>query len=270
MPEVIVKVKDFPEKFREEMVRYFSHSMICLGYTKPEKKQLTPCGSGTLVRRDDVYGILTAAHVVNALRTKEHVVMFLQTGLGFIVFEKGTLDFRECAGANYAEDGPDIGFIGVPAARVGTINALKSFIDLDFQRSKLDKGAPELNGGVWCTTGFPYALGDQKMDGKILHTTVFGMVGFGGVEQYIEHGRFDYYLAGVELDIDESIPEDFGGMSGSGLWQVTIWQQGDDIVAVDKYLSGVAYFQTDIKDDVTFLKCHGRKSVYEYVMPELM
>ena len=42
------------------------------------------------------------------------------------------------------------------------------------------------------------------------------------------------------------------------------------IESVDKYLLGVVYYQTRIKGDMRFLKCHGHMSIYKYVLPNLM
>ena len=244
--------------------------MICLTHINVEKVQVTPCGSGTLVQAGDNYGILTAAHVVNELERKEKVAIFLDGGSGPLVFKKSTIEFSQCTDAKFVEDGPDIGFIRIPNANVGAIAAIKSFVNLDSQQQKLNAGEPDTNVGVWCTTGFPEALGSQKMEDGVLRTTLFGFVGVGTIENLENRGGFDYCDAGVDLLPDKSMPSTFEGMSGGGLWQVTIAQKDDSLEIADRYLSGVVYYQTAIKDHERFIKCHGRKSIYEYVLPSLV
>lgn len=266
----LIKIKDLPKKFGEDLVAEMQHSMICLGHACMKEKRVSPCGSGTLVRRGGIHGILTAAHVVHELRDKDEVALFLTKGRGLFTFDRGTPIFSECVDARFSEEGPDIGFIQIPNAKVGTIGAVKSFVNLDNQAAKIEGGQPDLDGSLWCATGFPVAMGDQKPDGEFLHTTLFGLVSLGIVDGYEERDRFDYYSVGVELNADDSLPTSYAGMSGGGLWQITIRRNGDEIEPVDKYLSGVVYYQTEIKDDFRFIKCHGRKSIYEYVLPELV
>ena len=270
MAEVKIIIKDIPEHIHAALLGIFQHYMICLFSIDVEKKTVTALGSGTFVQSGEEYGILTAAHVVEALRKKDQTGIFLQNGKGPLVFDRGTLDYLVCENANHAEEGPDIGFIRLPQVKVGSIKAIKSFVNLDGQVEKLSDEYPENVHGVWCGTGFPEVWGDQQMEGEILRTKVFGFIGVGTADRFEVVDGHDYIWAGADLCDDGSLPNDYRGMSGAGLWQVTLDHKDDKISIRDHYLSGVIYYQTNIEDNERFLKCHGRKSIYEYVLPVLI
>lgn len=265
-----LKLSELPDSLHDGLLNRFQHSMICLAYSDPKNRLVTPCGSGTLVRSGAHFAILTAAHVVQELQSKSKVGLFLRDGPGFFAFDKETVDFFQCPGAKHAEIGPDIGFLRIPSVKVGAISAVKSFIDLDAQLRKIEKGAPAHDDGIWCTTGFPEALGGQHVDGEILRTRLFGFMGVGLMENFEDRGEFDYCTTGVDLTDDDLLPDSFTGMSGGGLWQVTLRRKDGTIEPIERYLSGVVYYQTAIKKRERFIKCHGRKSIYEYVLPNLI
>ena len=270
MAEVEIKIKDLPEHIHSSLLDILQHYMVCLFDIDVEKRNVTALGSGTFVQSGDEHGILTAAHVVDALSKKDRTAIFLQSGKGPLAFEKGTLEYLCCDNANHAEAGPDIGFIRLPQAKIGSIKAIRSFVNLDKQIEKLEEETPKDVHGVWCGTGFPEVWGDQKLDGEILRTKVFGFVGVGTADRFEVFDEHDYIWAGVDLCDEGSLPNDYRGMSGGGLWQVTLNLKDDNTSIRDQYLSEVIYYQTDIEGNERFLKCHGRKSIYEYLVPALI
>jgi hypothetical protein len=61
-------------------------------------------------------------------------------------------------------------------------------------------------------------------------------------------------------------PREFGGVSGSGLWRVSIGRYDDGTFTWDEkpVLEGVAFYQNE-RDDQTggAIRCHGRRSIYD-------
>jgi len=270
MAEVEIKIKDIPEHIHAALLGIFQHYMICLFSIDVEKRNVTALGSGTLVQSGEEYGILTAAHVVDALRKNDQTAIFLQNGKGPLVFNRDTLEYLVCENASYSEEGPDIGLIRLPPAKVGSIDAIKSFVNLDRQVEKFNEETPKPYHGVWCGTGFPEVWGDQQMEGELLRMKVFGFIGVGTADRFEAVNGHDYIWAGADLCDEGSLPNDYRGMSGGGLWQVTLNHKDNEISIRDQYFSGVIYYQTDIEGNERFLKCHGRKSIYEYVVPTLI
>lgn len=266
-----IKLKDIPENVHAELLSRLQHYMTCLFIVDVKGRSVTACGSGTLVKSKEEHGILTAAHVVHALQKKDQTALFLQSGAGPLLFDKGALEYVKCEDVNYDGAGPDIGYIRLPLATVGAIKAVKNFVNLDIHSEKLDEAELSTNEGVWCSTGFPEVWGDQKMDGEVIRSQVYGFVGVGTAQNLEKIDRHDYFLAGVDISDDGSLPDDYKGMSGGGVWQVTLVNKRDTGISVgDFYFRGVVFYQSDIEENERFIKCHGRKSIYEYVVPRLI
>jgi hypothetical protein len=95
-------------------------------------------GTGTLVSVGKVHGLLTAAHVLKALPVESEV--------GIILFKDGALQRQAIkmahaepltiSGAEFGRDGPDLGFLRLPPANVGWLNALSSFYNLPKHREE--------------------------------------------------------------------------------------------------------------------------------------
>ena len=78
-----------------------------------------------------------------------------------------------------------------------------------------------------------------------------------------ERGLFDYY----DMDADENaqIPTSYAGMSGGGLWQVTVRQTPDGNIVPGRHLfCGVSFYEGVRSNGIKFMRCHGRRSVYEH------
>ncbi len=78
------------------------------------------------------------------------------------------------------------------------------------------------------------------------------------------HGQHDYFVFPLSLPPDGSIPHNFGGVSGSGLWHVLLREEKDGVLTVDKYLlQGLTYYQDPHFEGRSALRCHGTKSIYD-------
>ena len=90
------------------------------------------------------------------------------------------------------------------------------------------------------------------------------------VHQLHNRDGFDYLDIGVSKEIEDQ-PPSFGGISGGGLWQIDIGQKEDGTwteVGFPK-LEGVAYWGDWSGDKYTYIRCHGRKSIYEHGLTQL-
>ena len=91
----------------------------------------------------------------------------------------------------------------------------------------------------------------KEFNGKLLEVTV---------KNENVHEEFDY----LEIEVNCGAPQDFGGYSGGGLWQILITEgENGEPINKGRVLSGVAFCQSGINDGIRTIKCHGRKSIYQ-------
>jgi hypothetical protein len=66
-------------------------------------------------------------------------------------------------------------------------------------------------------------------------------------------------------------PHSYGGLSGSGIWQLAFKANNAGVVQVaDRRLIGVAYYQGDLNDaGRRFILGHGPRSIYEILLPQI-
>lgn len=68
------------------------------------------------------------------------------------------------------------------------------------------------------------------------------------------------------LTIDIPLPKNFGGISGGGLWQILLKDSSVDKFEPTCYiLSGLAFYQSELKANKRLIRCHGRQSIYKNV-----
>jgi hypothetical protein len=263
-----LRITDIPADFFETATRdIFNYSIGLVSVTKEDKEENAKIiGSGTLVDINGVSGILTAEHVIDAFPSDGEIGFVISEKLHKFSLKVQNFSFLTVAKAIIDSEGPDIGFIPIPGAVLGPMKVFKSFYNLA-KRKNIIEDPPETNLGVWCVCGFPEVLtrhegpdrGFEKVKGFM------GVCGFGGVsEQYIK-GEFDYYNFEVLYNANTGPPISFGGVSGGGLWQVIIAQnESNELLVKEIILSGIPFYQTEKSDDKRTVKCHGRKSIYQY------
>jgi len=265
-----IKITDISRQFFDSassLIQNYSVALIKV-VTRGDFEDGVLIGSGTLVDISNTLGVLTANHVIEALPNDGEI--------GFVIskqLHKFTLNARHLTKLTIAKgttpsEGPDIGFIALPRETIGQMKALKSFYNLALRRERLAQAVLEIDRGVWCICGFPDVetrdLG--RLRGFDSVRAFFCLCGYGGVRNSRQIGGFDYFDFDVSYNDQIQPPSSFGGVSGGGLWQVIIGQnEHGEIEPKETLLSGVAFYQSAIRDNVRTLICHGRNSVYSNV-----
>lgn len=102
------------------------------------------------------------------------------------------------------------------------------------------------------------------------HRSTHGHAAFATSDPSVsERDEFDY----VDLRYDRlsrpNLPHSFGGIRGSGLWQVKLPKSRStgDIAVGSLHLEGVAFNQVALSPDIGLIRCHGRKSLYSRIAP---
>ena len=220
-----------------------------IGY-KAEGK-LTPIGSGTLIRRTDKQcGILTAGHVVGAIRNKENIwvlpVQYREEVDWIRIQGMGIHGFGE---TNKGLEGPDIGWIPLSGVEVQSIEARGGVFH---NRGKKVDDLFGVVRQVSLIVGFVNAASNP--DDKMI--AVHAM--FAGKTKETANGKegWDYGEYAIQNDY-ERIPQTHGGVSGSAVWTIDL--PIDDYEKKVVKLRGVVFAEGCPEDRK--LVAHGEQSL---------
>ena len=272
-----IKNKDLPDCFTDPFIRAaWDHSTALI-------IEGDFVGSGTFVKWDGHYGILTAEHVINNPKSPRHRLDTSSSSqkLGIIVEEKVhqleiCSNYLQCVDLGpRAVDlyGPDIAMIVLPAGpELSTITAKKSFYDISKNTQTKFQSALSRDG-VHVFYGHPdEELKDvEPPSGFDEATFVPGYCSFSGLKAVFEMDGFDYLVLSAKYDGDSQSPKSFRGYSGGGIWQAPIYfdPASNGVSFKDFYLSGVTYIETPRVDDQRLLIGHGPRTIYELLLEKL-
>jgi hypothetical protein len=228
-----------------------------------EKAQLI--GSGTFVSVGDIRGILTAQHVAKLLDDSCHLGMAFSARCQ----QKFTIDSRclrvvEIADSEVPGESPDLAFVGLPQNTASEVSAYSSFFHLSSCRQMMLTQPLPLDRGVWFVCGTPDERTTVAQLGKLPSDllSLRGLCGAGRASRQYVDGGYDYIEINVEYANNQNIPISFGGVSGGGLWQVTIRQASAALEPVRYFLCGVPFYQSELNNNRRFIRCYGRESTY--------
>lgn len=240
---------------RDRIVRNLGDYTVALfGIYKSPRERLRLAGTGTLVVLDGRYFILTALHVwEEVLRAADQIGITMRehTVHRTVIDRCAVVPFGPPKPEEWNEWGPDLVLLSVPAADVGRISAYRSFWNVTARR---EINAVALESLV--LMGTPGALG--TFTETFADVQISGM--FLGAEAQHTRGEFDYL--DYEIDFSLDVPQDFGGVSGGGVWRVFIyWAPSTGEIDWRMTLHGVALFQLPIIAEHRTIRCHGPESI---------
>jgi hypothetical protein len=92
-----------------------------------------------------------------------------------------------------------------------------------------------------------------------------------GVTSPSERDGFDYIHARADTRLGQ-VPDSFKGLSGGGLWRLELGKKADgSLISVGApKLEGCVFYQTRREGDYVYIRCHGRKSIYDRVLSAIM
>jgi hypothetical protein len=235
----------------------------------------TLAGSGTLVKANGRYAVLTADHVLNNLNKRGFIGLILPTPFGprfhKTMIDAALLQRIPIGKASYDADGPDLGLLVLSRTEVDKLPSTKTCYNLEIRREEILANPPPLEFGNWIISGmaeeWTVDLPPERSVPKIKGFS--GQVLGGIVRDATARGDFDFLSFEVTRGEKYDGPDNFQGYSGGALWQARLVSKQDRITVEDVLLSGVIYYQLDWHDDRKVLRCHGRKSVYEQAFKAL-
>jgi hypothetical protein len=270
-----IPIDKIPEKLIDEIIEEIKPYVISLvGLTDiitGEDIQLL--GSGTLIKIEDKYGILTAQHVIPLLRKFKK----LGLNLGTFVHKQPQIDtnlLQIVEIGTQADDsiGPDLAIIMLPEYVAGIIKPKKPFWNISYNAlNVLSKDIdPEIGLcfvcgviGEWTTISGPSG-GFNKL------LNCYCLCGYVGIEKYWVDKKFDYLKLSVNYENRTDLPASFGGVSGGGIRRAVLSRsKKGDISYSDLLLLGVAIRQTLTENNLRSIIGHGWLSIYEE-LPKFM
>lgn len=230
-----------------------------------QSDDVVPAGSGTLVTIGQVYGIVTARHVVrNIERDREVAIVSFSTG----PYQQRRIDLTQCdfltLPGSDGPRGPDLALIRLPQISIETLAATNSFYPLD-RPTKIGSGTRGL-GMVDTVLGVV-----AEWSGDIEHTQarrrkLFQLLFAGGTtDAFIGHHQ-GYDLLTFRPTFEEiEAPASFEGVSGGGFWRTIFKPDGSNDI-LDRQLIGVAFYQDPTSSGMV-LTCHGPESINLKLIP---
>lgn len=225
-------------------------------------------GTGTLVSIGSVKGILTAAHVVQAVRNEEAGIARVGQGqrrvqslkLNFKLATPYVLNADAINPKSPEQRAPDLGFLLLPSHDAEILASTHSFYNLDKERSPsllvhdLGTGVGEVIFGVvsqW-TEDLPSPRSDTRTKG--INTVLSS--GTTSNWRYVD----DYDICDFKLDGTRQGREitDYRGMSGGPLWRFAPNASNTEFEIA---LFGINYWQADVGTDQHRICCHGFESL---------
>lgn len=213
--------------------------------------KLTPIGSGTFLRRTDgQHGILTAGHVIGAIKTKQNILVLPVQDREEVTWIR--IEGEGMGGWGETNDGPrgpDIGWMPLSGEEVERMEALGAVF---YNRAREREAFEAETCRIGIVFGFVEAASNLDDNTVAAHGMLTGKTG----EQAPDEEGWDYGEYAITNN-DPWIPHTHGGVSGSAVWRIDLPTDGSTRKAV--ILDGVVFAEGPEEDRK--LIAHGESAV---------
>jgi hypothetical protein len=190
------------------------------------------------------------------------------------VLEKKHIEIVEIATPICDEFGPDLAFIAIADwEKVSQLKASKTFYNLLKDRETMLESPPSQAEDLWFVCGVPnegmtYVLPSAGFS-EVLEFQEF--CGEGRADRIFENDGFDYVEMDVDPNAEANLLHNFGGMSGGGLWRISVARSGGENPSTTEHLlAGLIFYEGRSMNGVRFIRCHGWRSIYKNVINALV
>jgi hypothetical protein len=243
----------------DEYAQLRDHKILpsTVAFFKPVLGGFRSVGTGTLAQIGDIHGVLTCAHVLDAIKdeTRIDVVLFpVRPATHFLPLNVKDHCEYVTFGPSRTQDGPDLGFLKLPIPFFESIKHLVSVKNLDIGR---EHAFAEAEPSQYSFTVVPGVIYEWTPEVQQLEPFfVRGLVNIGQIEERRKVDEHDLFRFRPVPDEGFHPPSSFQGTSGGGLWRV--YPKPDEGGEMAFRLIGVAFYETGDGDII----CHGQGSVY--------
>jgi hypothetical protein len=250
-------------------------SLFTIGFArliqKDNVEDAVSAGSGTLVTVGSVHGILTAAHVVEALPKAGQVgvILSIESPAHYqklVVNMEHTEPPVLLKAEGFGPLGPDLAFLRVTDETRGWLKAKNSFYSLSKrQKSVLSNNEPS-KSYTESITGIIHELtkeapSERRNVRRINFHAIFCGVRLSAM-RYLDTHDLLYFQLATEHEPTFKIPNSFEGASGGGIWRFYVTEKDGNPEVVERRLIGVPFHQSVTADGKREITCHGSKSIY--------
>jgi hypothetical protein len=275
MDEEYLRLGDMPADFENVLMREFvPYSVGLARVSKNDRKLFTPLGSGTLVKRRNRIGILSAQHCLTACSPRVRVGRDGQDSLLLILRDARSVQMRpedliEHRLATPASDeyGPDLVFLEIaPSERLQTILAIGSIWSLDRDFDEVLKRFGGV-GSMIVSLGIPEERCQTQLNGNTFYRSSYHLSCSHVIheESITVRDGWDYIDNKCVYSNSNPLPQSFEGCSGGGIWSVEVSRsKSTGKLSTGKgALVGVSFYQTTIENEIGFVRGHFIRSIYD-------
>lgn len=185
------------------------------------KHGLIPYGSGVLARIHDVHFLFTASHVAEAL-TSDSKDLFIRVGKKKYINVLGEIKFTDLGNSH----GIDLAYIKLDSQMIAPLSKPYQFLTLD----KIRKHNNLLDASNYCVIGFPeknvsHVKGYLDTGASVYFTIPANENRY----EYYNYSKKDWFIldlkgkgTDIKTGLKSKIGGDFYGLSGCGLWYITL------------------------------------------------
>ena len=271
-----ITVGDLPREFMDDVGRGLGDYSVALFARVKDRKAngFSPIGSGVLVRRGSLFGILTAHHCLHKPGPEmrlgpsgsDMLYLALRGGRGVMVQPQDVIK-HPLVTPQSEEFGPDLAFIEFPPGeRLASLKAVGSFWSLDLPPSEIIE-AFGLVGTPIVRIGFPGFHYHTRTDGNSAHHEIRHMAYFFSIAEgdVFEREGWDYVESTCYYGDSHELPPSFAGLSGGPVWGMQLRRDkaGGQFSLTRSALVGITFYQTGMNNRERRLRSHFIKSIYE-------
>jgi hypothetical protein len=238
-----------------------------VGFIRARDDPPSSLGSGTLIRFGNIFGVLSCAHVLEALQKEAEIgILCFPVRAAQIQTLRLPMDATDgiaIGSAPWDARGPDLAFLRLPAAMIGDIKRVATIANGDRHRQNILAGQPTPARRFCAVAG----VVDEWTKPPIITPIASGIAATTPFEALINVGHLfvddesvDRFRLQPVPGEGMTLPKSYKGMSGGGLWKFFLGQHDFSIVQVR--LIGVAYWEKPLGDELHILG-HGQTSIYE-------
>ena len=279
-------IKDFvnsnPYLITKEL---FTYTIGIIGILqKKSDEEIRLLGTGTLIKANGFYGILTAEHVSREVKKLDEIGILIGAVNEIIpqppryerfTIKKMCLEVIDVFKSSDTAEGPDLGLIRILSCEeLSTLKAIKSFFNISVNRKKFLENHKDLDSDIWVLCGIPDELTiKERSERKGYDYFIRFCPQCYFTDEPIEgkdRGTYDLLKINFDYIKTEGRVKNFGGFSGGGLWKLNLIESNEKKPGTIKpFLVGVIFFQENINDQVSKIICHGPRSIYLNVIETL-
>ena len=234
-------------------------------------------GSGTLVTINGMRGVLTAAHVVDALREKKEVgiVTFHASSksLQKLMLPMDHVQYVQLGQKPWSSNGPDLAFLTLPMNVADSLGATNSFYNLSAKRAKALNSEFPAGKHFSCIAGVVHerTITTPLPDIAANKALFAALCEPGAVSNQRSEDGFDLMDFDAAPRDDGAGPRSYGGVSGAALWRVYCEEdtEGEPTRMTKLWLHGVAFYEQTHDNRTPTITCHGHISVFDKLLSKV-